>query len=342
MIEPQAKVSVVSGTGTGKTAMFGRIALWHMLCHPVATYDGKVEIGSNTYIGAPLIQQVADGVWKEMSDTRIAIANGDFGWINQYYTIGKTKVYVHGYADQWFITQVAMKKGEAIGVAGKHRYWQLIIIDEAAGVPDEHFNVIKGTQTQGGQPHAAGVPGRAQCRLLLRDAPQPAPGRRRGVEGAALQLGEQPVRRRELAARAPGGVRRAQLHRVQDPRAGPVRRRLAPTICSRATSWRSASRRDGKAAVIADDEPYGLVVLSDVALGEYRDDSVIVLAKIIGNGDIVGEPDARRVEYIEIPLCLQREERGGPRRRPGELRGQAVERDPLLGRRRRGRIRWRS
>lgn len=57
---------------------------------------------------------------------------------------------MNGFAEQWFITQIAMKKGEAIGVAGKHRYWQLIIIDEAAGVSDDHFDVIDGTQTQGG------------------------------------------------------------------------------------------------------------------------------------------------------------------------------------------------
>ena len=69
-----AKVSVVSGTGTGKTASYARIALWHLLAFPFAVYEGKVEVGSNTYIGAPLIQQVADGVWKEMQDARIAIA----------------------------------------------------------------------------------------------------------------------------------------------------------------------------------------------------------------------------------------------------------------------------
>jgi 3-mercaptopyruvate sulfurtransferase SseA len=48
--DPNAKVSVVSGTGMGKTAAFARIALWHLLCFPVAVYDGKVEVGSNTYI----------------------------------------------------------------------------------------------------------------------------------------------------------------------------------------------------------------------------------------------------------------------------------------------------
>ena len=58
IVDPTAKVSVVSGTGTGKTMVFGRIALWHLLCFPVARYDGKIEIGSNTYIGAPAIKQV--------------------------------------------------------------------------------------------------------------------------------------------------------------------------------------------------------------------------------------------------------------------------------------------
>ena len=82
-----AKVSVVSGTSTGKTAAFARIALWHLLCHPVAYYEGKLEIGSNTYIGAPRINQVADGVWKEMTDVSLAIADGPYAWLNDYYKI---------------------------------------------------------------------------------------------------------------------------------------------------------------------------------------------------------------------------------------------------------------
>ena len=53
--------------------------------------------------------------------------------------------------------------------------------------------------------------------------------------------------------------------------------------------------------IIGDDEPFGLVVLSDVALGEYRDDSVAIVAKVIGDAD--HGPDARRVEFIEIPIC---------------------------------------
>ncbi|MXS82375.1 DEAD/DEAH box helicase family protein [Nitrosomonas oligotropha] len=117
-----AKVSVVSGTSTGKTAAFARIALWHLSCHPIASYEGKIEIGSNTYIGAPRISQVADGIWKEMNDAYLGIAYGPHSWINDYYEITKTRVYVKRFEEQWFISQVAMQKGQAIGVAGKHRY----------------------------------------------------------------------------------------------------------------------------------------------------------------------------------------------------------------------------
>ena len=148
VVPPTAKVSVVSGTGTGKTTAVARIALWHMLCHPVSIYEGKVEIGSNTYIGAPKLGQVAAGVWKEAADARLSIANGDFAWVNDYYTITKTRITINGFEDQWFIAQVALAKGESVGIAGKHREAQMIIVDEAAGVPDGHFDVIDGTQTQ--------------------------------------------------------------------------------------------------------------------------------------------------------------------------------------------------
>lgn len=322
LIEPTAKVSVVSGTGTGKTAMFGRIALWHMLCHPVATYDGKIEIGSNTYIGAPLIQQVADGVWKEMGDARIAIGNGEFAWVNQYYTIGKKSVYMHGYAGQWFISQVAMKKGEAIGVAGKHRFWQLIIIDEAAGVPDDHFNVINGTQTQAGNrtllasqgARNAGFFYETHHNLRLEN----------GGTWVALRFSSENspfVDEAWLQARLTECGGRDSIE-YQIRVRGLFANNSANNLLTR-MELEACFPADGAPALIEEDEPYGLLVLSDVALGEYRDDSVIVLAKVVGDGDLglmdgTGTPwerlaagakprdvfgDARRVEYIEIPLA---------------------------------------
>ncbi|AJK46208.1 DEAD/DEAH box helicase family protein [Burkholderia plantarii] len=295
--DPDAKVSVVSGTGTGKTAAFARIALWHLLCFPVAVYDGKVEVGSNTYIGAPFIQQVADGIWKEMQDARIAIASGAHAWINDYFTITKTRVHVNNYAEQWFITQIAMKKGEAIGVAGKHRYWQLIIIDEAAGVPDGHFDVIDGTQTQPGN------------RTLMASQGARNAGRfydshhtlklENGGSWRALRFNSEYspfVTSKWLRDRADeSGGRTSVEYQIR-----------VLGLFAQSSSNVLLMRADLEAAfeprkIIGDDEPFGLIVLSDVALGEYRDDSVAVVAKIIGDADT--GPDARRVEYIEIPIA---------------------------------------
>jgi len=295
--EQSAKVSVVSGTSTGKTAAFARIALWHLLCFPVAIYEGKVEVGSNTYIGAPFIQQVADGIWKEMQDARIAIGGGLHAWLLDYFTITKTRVHVNGYADQWFITQIAMKKGEAIGVAGKHRYWQLIIIDEAAGVSDDHFDVIDGTQTQPGN------------RTLMASQGARSAGRfydshhtlslKNGGSWRSLRFNSELspfvtskwLRERESES----GGRHSVEYQIR------VQGRFAQSGSNVLLSRIDFEEAFKPRKIIEDDEPFGLVVLSDVALGEYRDDSVAIVAKVIGYAD--HGPDARRVEFLEIPIC---------------------------------------
>jgi hypothetical protein len=294
---PDAKVSVVSGTGTGKTNAFGRIALWSLLCHPVAVYEGKVEIGSNTYIGAPRIQQVSDGVWKEMNDAKLAIANGECGWIAQYFEITKTKVYVRGFEDQWFIQQLAMEKGQSVGVAGKHRYWQLIIVDEAAGVPDTHFDVIDGTQTQGGN------------RTLIASQGVRNAGRfyethhnlriENGGSWKALTFNSERspfvtlkwLKDREIET----GGRHTVEYRIRV--LGQFADDSSSNLLSRVEL--EAAFKDG--SIIEPGESYGYVILGDVALGEYRDDSVLIVAKVIGNDDF-GE-GARRVEYVALPYC---------------------------------------
>lgn len=292
-----AKVSVVSGTGTGKTASFARIALWHLLCFPYAYYDGKLEIGSNTYIGAPRIQQVSDGVWKEMQDARIAIGNSKWSWIIDYFTITKTRVVVKGFEDQWFINQVAMQAGQSIGVAGKHRYWQLIIIDEAAGVPDTHFDVIDGTQTQGGN------------RTLMASQGVRNAGRfYESHHNLSSQNGGSWTSLRFNSEKSPF-VTKTWLKEREDESGGrhSVEYQIRVLgLFAENSGENLLSRAELEAAfmprkIITDSEPYGLLVLADVGLGEYRDDSVALVAKVIGYGEHGIE--ARRVEYIEIPIC---------------------------------------
>ena len=297
-ISPEnSKVSVVSGTGTGKTNAFGRIALWHMLCHPVAYYEDKVEIGSNTYIGAPRISQVADGVWKEMEDVRLAIQDGPFAWINDYFKIDAERVTVKGFEKTWFISQVAMQAGKAIGVAGKHRYWQMIIIDEAAGVSDDHFKVIDGTQTQAGN------------RTLLASQGVKNAGHfyethhnlnaLNGGSWTALRFNSERspfvtdewLRDRETEC----GGRNSIEYQIR------VLGLFAEDSGSNLLSRLELEKAFGIGQIIGDDEPYGIMALGDVGLGEYRDESVLLIAKVIGFGDF--GPDARRVEYIALPYC---------------------------------------
>ena len=301
-----SKVSIVSGTGTGKTAVFGVIALWHFLCFPFCNDDGSLfrkpdsKIGSNTYIGAPRIKQVCDGVWKELNDVNIAIlSNPMFSWLADYFTITKTRVEMHGYGSQWFISQVAMQKGQSIGVAGKHRYWQLIIVDEAAGVSDEHFDVIEGTQTQGGN------------RTLLAS---------QGVRNAGHFYNTHHILNKDN-----GGSWNALVFSSENsPHVtdGWLKDRLVETGGRDTTEYRVRvlgefadadgsnllNRDDLDAAfnagkIIDEDEDYGIFILADVAMGEYRDESVAILAKVIGTDDDNKNNNARRVEYYSIPYC---------------------------------------
>lgn len=297
MSAPTAKVSVVSGTGTGKTATFARIALWHLLAFPFAFYEGKLEIGSNTYIGAPLVQQVGDGLWKEMQDTLLAIRNGPVAWIADYFTIGKTRVTVRGFEDQWFIAQIALAKGGSVGVAGKHRYWQLVIIDEAAGVPDDHFDVIDGTQTQGGN------------RTLMASQGVRSSGRfyeshhklshHNGGAWHSLRFNSENspfVTLKWLRDRAveTGGKESVEYQiRVLG---------LFPELSDKFLLGRSAiEKRIEAGATIPEDAPYGNVIVIDVAAGVYRDKTVALHVRMLGNGDRLDD-DARRVDVVDIPV----------------------------------------
>lgn len=292
-----AKVSVVSGTGTGKTATFGRLALWHLLCFPCAYYDGKLEIGSNTYIGAPVVQQVADGVWKEISDVLVSMLDGPHAWIREYITFTSTRIYINGYKEQWFIGQVALRKGESVSIAGKHRYWQLIIIDEAAGVSNEHANVIEGTQTSPGNRTLLASQGARNAGWFYDTHHTKSTDKGGSWTSLSFNSERSPfvtnawLRDRRVEC----GGRDSVEYRIRV--LGQFAEDSANNLLTRGEMEAAFKPRQ----IIGDDEPFGLVVLSDVALGEYRDDSVAVVAKIIGYGDF--GPEARRVEYIAIPIA---------------------------------------
>lgn len=295
--EPTARVSVVSGTSTGKTAAFARIAIWHLLASPFAFYAGKVEVGSNTYIGGPLIQTVSDGIWKEMQDVKMSIANGPVAWVADYFTITKTRVTVRGYEEQWFIAQIALAAGQSVGVAGKHRFNQLIIVDEAAGVSDDHFDVIDGTQTQGGN------------RTLMASQGVRTSGRfydthhkfshRSGGDWYSLCFNsenspfvdEKWLRNRLMET---GGRDTVEyMIRVLG---------LFPELHDKFLIGRTAIEKQiGAELLIGSDDDYGHMLIIDVGAGVYRDKTVAMHAKVSGDGDRIDEAP-RRMDVVGFPV----------------------------------------
>ncbi len=297
---PTARISVASGTSTGKTMGFGRIALWHLLCFPVAVYDGKTEIGSNTYIGAAAVKQVGDGVWKEINDAVQAMKTSEVKWLNHlaenYIVVKDENIYIKGYKSQWFIKKFACPKGQSISIAGKHRFNQLIIVDEAAGVGDDHFDVINGTQTQGGNRtilasqgvknsgffyethHSLSQANGGQWVALTFSSENSPFASDEWLKNILIESGGRDSP--EYVVRVLGGfVENAQENLL-------TRTMLSQYI--------------GAEPTIKQGEAWGWMLLVDVGMGEYRDDSVCIKAKVIGNGDF-GD-DARRVDYVDIPV----------------------------------------
>jgi hypothetical protein len=297
LIDPTAKISVASGTGTGKTFSFARIALWHLLCHPVALYDGKVEIGSNTYIGAPRVAQVADGIWKEMQDATLAMRNGPLPWLADYFTITKTRVVVNGFEDQWFVAQLAMQQGKSVGVAGKHRFWQLIIVDEAAGVPDTHFDVIDGTQTQGGNRTLMASQGVRNSGRFYDSHHSLSVDNGGSWLSLTFSSEDSPfVTARWLRERViETGGRDTTEYQIR------VLGRFAENYDKYLLGRSVIEKRIDTGPVIAPGLEYGHMLIVDVAAGVFRDKTVCTHVHVWGSGDRM-DAEPRHVDVIDIPV----------------------------------------
>lgn len=307
MEDPRAKVSVVSGTGTGKTAAVACICLWFLTCFPVAVYDGKQEIGSNIYVGAAALQQVADGIWKEMKDRLTHMKSiPALDWLTQRINPQAESWYIAGYKDTWFIHKIALGNSDSVAVAGKHRFNQLIIVDEASGVSDNHFRVIMGTQTQDCNKtlllsqgtKTVGFFYKTHHELSYLNNPDEGWVNLRFNSEDAPHVSWEWIRDRIKEC----GGRDSVEYRIRV--LGEFAEDEEKTLINRRMLNRAL--RQNK-PIIGEDEQYGWFLLCDVAMGEYRDYSVCVLAKVIGNGNGTSQGDtdessqnARRVEFVSL------------------------------------------
>lgn len=285
--DPGSRTSVASGHGTGKSRSLGIIATWHLLCYHL----------SNTLITAPKIEQVKNVSWKEITDIKDHIARGPYAWLCEYYTVEDERVYVNGYKKQWFVIAKTAPRGNPENLAGMHRDWYLIIADEASGIPDDNFGVLTGGLTD------------KRNRMLMTSQPtrnsgffydshhKLSKGRGGPWNNITMNSEESPLVSLEWLRE-----KRNEYGGIEDPQYQIKVRGLFPENLQGQLLSRSALERVIGLCSIPEGADYGWAVLVDVGAGEYRDKSVVAVAKVYGHGQ-PHESDPRRVHIVKVPVC---------------------------------------
>lgn len=286
-----SRTSVSSGHGTGKTLAISVIATWHLLCHYSVQNKGSLVI-----LTAPKIEQVRNLAWKEITALQERVRQGPQGWIADYYVVEAERVYIRGFKMTWFVTAKTAPRGSPENLAGFHGEWMLIIADEASGIPDPNYSTLTGALTDG------------RNRMLLTSQPTRPAGffyethhglsmAEGGVWNALVFNSEESplVDKKWLSEKAAeyGGTDTEEY-------AIKVRGQF-PEKSSKYLIGRRAIEACFSKKVIKDGEAFGWFILVDVAAGEYRDKSVVIVAKVTGFSDF--GPDARRMQVVSIPVC---------------------------------------
>lgn len=281
------RVSVSSGHGTGKTRAFGVISLWHLLCYR----------DSNTYLTAPKLKTVREGVWKEMTTLRDKILKGPHAWIAEYLELGAEKVYVKGLSKTWFITARTAPRGSPENLAGTHNNYLLWLADEASGIPDANFHVIGGALTD------------KRNRFVIASQPTRSSGffrdthhglsKRQGGKWDTLVFNseESPLVSDEFLAEKllQYGGRDNVEYQIKV-------RGMFPTDSDKYLLSRTALERAIRQPSPLDPSaPYGHLVIVDVSAAQHRDRTVALHMKVQGTGDRMA-PDPRRVELQDVPV----------------------------------------
>jgi hypothetical protein len=281
-----SRTSVASGHGTGKTRLIGAMCLWHLLCFPK----------SNTILTAPKLKQLSVQVWQEIVNCKAMMMAGDFEWLAKQIEIKAETVYILNRKETWFITAKTAPKGSPENLAGSHNDWLFIIVDEASGVDTQALGVLLGALSS------------KNNRMAMFSQPTRSSGyfydshhgnsKYNGGNWTAIVLNSEESSivstesilqwQKEYGGRDSPTYGIKVLGRFPDKTDGMLLGLAESRLCfDRST--------------IQDSESYGLVYSVDVGGGNYRDDSVMVLAKVSGHGQFY-DNSPRRVEVIDVPI----------------------------------------
>lgn len=282
-----SRTTVSSGHGTGKTRSFAVIALWHLLCYA----------DSNTYLTAPKLATLQEGIWKELSTLKEVIEQGAHSWIAEYFEIKAKKVYVKGASMRWFITCRTAPRGSPEGMAGTHGAYLLWLADEASGIPDANLMVIGGALTDERNRFAMASQPTRSSGFFYDSHHKLAVSNGGPWNNLVFNSEESPIVSDQFVLDKQleyGGVESVE-YQIK------VQGRFPEHSDKYLLSRRSIERRIGVQRVIGDHEPYGNLLLVDVAAGIYRDKTVATHARVIGQGGPEAV-DPRRMDVMGIPV----------------------------------------
>lgn len=282
---PRSRVSVASGHGTGKTTSIATIVLWHMLCF----------VNSVTLLTANDMDQLKATLWKEVGLAVERIRIGPHGWICDHIDLmADGTMRVRGYEDTWFVESKTANAKTANKMAGRHGRFFMVIGDEASTLPDEVCTTLNGALTE------------EDNRFLLTSQPTRNAGffydthHRLSIRSGGPWV---PLVFSSFDSPFVSDVALEEMWNTYDEDQRRVRLlgQFPQDSSKHYLSLKDAQGMYERGRIIQDNEPYGWLVLGDIASGEgLRDKAAVVLARVIGWGDKGEMP--RRVEVVSIPI----------------------------------------
>jgi len=131
-IEPNSRLSIVSGTTVGKTALISWVIIWFVCCHAM----GKCIVTSTEY------DQVLKTIWPEV---RLWTANLPDAW-KTLFTITSERIFLGPrLKDLCFASPETAAKENVAAYQGKHGKNFIMLFDEAAGIANEIFDAARGS-----------------------------------------------------------------------------------------------------------------------------------------------------------------------------------------------------
>jgi hypothetical protein len=270
--KPGSRTACTSGHGTGKSRCYAVACDWLLKVYPQ----------SNTMLTSTNVSQLRTVVWKEL-DTVMAQVGGRYLWLMDYFIKETQRYYARGHKDSWYVVPKTAPKHKPEGVAGQHREWYTVLVDEASGVEDEIHGVLRGALTDKRNRYCmVSQPTRtvghfADAFASLRDI----------YTCLTLNSEESRLVSREFVREKLIEYGGHHSPEYQIKVLGCFPDNLSGFLIPR--SWLEESKR----LVIVHSVPWGWVITGDVGEGVHRDSSVWTLARVSGYG-----PE-RRVQVVE-------------------------------------------